>query len=713
MIRRVVQATKGDEQARVALERLGWVLLCLIIVWAFAVGQRAFYAELLVPMTSTAPGDELVFLQADEIANLNAAGLSVATYASWQVSFYIIFLLVHGSLATLIFWRRPDDRMARFVALTMILWGGNFPGVPQSLWHEQPLIAILLTIGSTVSGFCFYVFLFLFPNGRFVPFWMRWVVIGVSVCAILGTLPSIPSLLPTALARWLVPLQLIAFIIALGAVIGSQLYRYRRISSPHERQQTRWVLLGIVVGLGCVMSVLSYLFFNPDTRQGAFNKLAIIAVIYSGFLAVPISIGIAIMRSQLWDIDSLLSRTLVYGLLTGSVVAIYVLLVGSLSTLFQREGSLPIALVATGVVAVLFHPLRTWLQRGVNRLLYGERDDPYAIVTRLGQQLEQTLAPDAVLPTLVETVAVTLKLPYVAILLKQADVWQTIAAYGRQQENVQRFPLTYQGETVGYLLVAPRAPQEPFSRADQHLLTVLSQQAGVAAHAVRLTLDLQTLTGDLQLARERLVSAREEERRRIRRDLHDGVGPVLASLVQRIDVARLLVGRDPDAATVMLTDLKGEVRTTLADIRRLVYALRPPALDEFGLVEAIREQAAHHQSTGLTIAIETVDLPPLPAAVEVAAYRIALEGVTNVARHAAAQHCRIALSLIGLGQRQALCVEVIDDGVGLSETTRTGVGFASMRERAAELNGVCTLERGPKGGTRVCAWLPLALEEEE
>jgi signal transduction histidine kinase len=259
------------------------------------------------------------------------------------------------------------------------------------------------------------------------------------------------------------------------------------------------------------------------------------------------------------------------------------------------------------------------------------------------------------------------------------------------------------------LLLAPRAPGETFSPADLRLLDDLARQAGVAAHAVRLTTDLQRLTADLQRSRERLVTAREEERRRLRRDLHDGLGPTLASLAQRLDTARILVARDPDAAVALLGDLKIQVKATITDIRRLVYALRPPALDELGLVSAIREHIAHYnQPNEIHVSMDAPErLPPLPAAVEVAAYHIALEALTNVARHANAQTCRIRLSLAN-----GLCLEITDDGGGLPEGFRAGVGLTAMRERAVELGGECRIESGPAHGTRVWAWLPLPPSEE-
>jgi len=317
--------------------------------------------------------------------------------------------------------------------------------------------------------------------------------------------------------------------------------------------------------------------------------------------------------------------------------------------------------------------------------------------------LEHALAPDAVLPAVVQTLAEALKLPYAAILLAQGEGMVTAAAAGTPEGVSVRLPLVYQGEPVGELLVAPRSPGEGFSPADHRLLEDLARQAGVAAHAVQ-------LTADLQRARERLATAREEERRRLRRDLHDGRGPQLASQALALAAARKLVARAPTAADALLDRLAEQAQAAVTDVRRLVHDLRPPALDDLGLVGALHEGAARYEHTGLHVAIDApVSLPPLPAAVEVAAYRIAQEALANVARHAGARTCTVRLGLDRAAG--ALALEILDDGRGLSPDRRAGVGLASMRERAEELGGTWMIGPAPAGGTRVFARLPLPLPE--
>jgi signal transduction histidine kinase len=342
---------------------------------------------------------------------------------------------------------------------------------------------------------------------------------------------------------------------------------------------------------------------------------------------------------------------------------------------------------------VIFQPLRDRLQRVVNRLMFGERDDPVKLLSRLGHELERSATPDALLDNLVNTVAGALKLPYAAVELDG----QVVAHTGQLAGYPERLPLLYQTQTVGHLLVGRRAPGEAFGPADRRLLETIAHQAGAAAHTVR-------LTAALQRSRQRIVAAREEERRRLRRDLHDGLGPQLASQTLGLDAVDRLIEQEPDRARGLIRELKKQAQEAVADVRRLVYGLRPPALDDMGLRGALGEEILRYCDKGLRIIFEAPEsLPALPAAVEVAAYRIVQEALHNVARHAQARTCTVRLDVAA----DQLLVEVVDDGLGLPEGRRSGVGLQSMHERAAELSGLCLVESRAGGGTRVRAELPL------
>jgi signal transduction histidine kinase len=379
------------------------------------------------------------------------------------------------------------------------------------------------------------------------------------------------------------------------------------------------------------------------------------------------------------------------------------------------QGSLIVSLIATGLAAVMFQPLRDRLQRGVNHLMYGERDDPYAVLSRMGQRLESRLAPDAVLPAVTRTLREALKLPYAEIQLRREEGFETAAVAGDPGDDTLSLPLVYGGETVGRLVVGPRAGDEGFGPTERRLLEDLAHQIGASAHAALKTDEALRLSADLQRSRERLVEAREEERRRLRRDLHDGLGPQLSSQALTIDAVRRLMRRDPDAAEELLLELKADAQDAVTDIRRLVYGLRPPALDDLGLLGALRESSAQYTAKGLSVSVEASEsLPPLSAAVEVAAYRIAQESLSNVSRHAEAHACTVYLAI---EEASVLCLEVRDDGRGIPDpqenaSLRAGVGLTSMRERASELGGNLVVEPLPEGGTRVRARLPLPKEEE-
>ncbi len=540
--------------------------------------------------------------------------------------------------------------------------------------------------------------LLFFPDGRLPSRWWRafiWFAaagLGVAVGLLAFAAWHAPSLgideELTLSGRTLVVLQasLIAgaFVIlaSSAAALVSLGMRWRRADGD-TRQQLKWLAAGVAVfPVGMVLETADV--------PGAWVITA---------TAVPLGAAVAILKYRLYDIDLLLNRSLVYATLTLLVVGAYagmVILLGEVLSTRTRFGP---ELVATGVVAVMFGPLRDRLQRGANRLLYGDRDQPYEVVSRLGHSLEQAVDPTAVLPRVAQTVAEALQLPYAAVELTAGEGSpRLVASYGRRLVEPEKFPMTYQGQVVGHLLVSPRGAIQAFTTAERDLLHNLALQAGLAAHAVM-------LTADLQRSRERLVRSREEERRRLRRDLHDGLGPSLAGMTMQVGAARALLATDVAQASTALGELERELQACVTEVRRVVDDLRPPALDQVGLARAIRQRtlAFSAAARGPEIAVSAPsDLPELPAAVEVAAYRIATEAVTNTVRHAGATRCDVTLTLAS-----GLVVEIVDDGIGLTEQHRAGVGLRSMRERAEELGGTLTAQGQPGRGTRIRAELPL------
>jgi signal transduction histidine kinase len=287
---------------------------------------------------------------------------------------------------------------------------------------------------------------------------------------------------------------------------------------------------------------------------------------------------------------------------------------------------------------------------------------------------------------------------FVSVEVDRPGGERLVALYGERPAEVRTLPITYREVAIGRLVLPARGLRSRLSRRDEQLLGDLVRQAATAARASR-------MADELLEGRERMVLAREEERRRIRRDLHDGLGPALSGIVFRLESARLLVDRDPAAAKSHLEQTTGHLRDVVADVRRLVHDLRPPALDDRGLVGALAQLA---ESQPYETTIEAEGLATLPAALEVAAYRIAAEALTNAARHADASACRLRLAVVG----EELVVEVSDDGRGIPVERQSGVGLMSMRERADELGGRSEVVCPPGGGTVVRAWLPLRTRSE-
>jgi two-component system NarL family sensor kinase len=548
----------------------------------------------------------------------------------------------------------------------------------------------------------------LFPDGRLpTPRWrpVLWVAAGlIGSTTILAALasdavasPSANSPVPVAGVPALAgPLQAVT-VLVLGPVCLAGLWaRYRR-APERERPALRWVLVATAAALAVPLSaVLLGMLLGRSLPLGGYQVAGLAALV-----AVPVAIAVAIVRHGLYDleveVDTLVNRLLVYSGLVAAGAGVYLGIVAVAEAVTSGDVGLGPSLVAVAGVALAWRQLRPPLQGAVDRLLYRKRHYDYRVLTSLGQRVQSTVGPDAVLPAIVQTVAAGLKLPHVAVAVGQGDAVVASASYGQPEAGSVVLPLMHQNEVVGQLTVAPRSSEEHFDAADRRLLDDLAGQVGTIAYAL-------CLTADLQRSRERLVSAREEERRRLRRDLHDGLQPALAGITLGLEAVGNMVGAHGTAGE-LLVRLKCELQAAGADIRHLVYDLRPPALDELGLVGALRQQAIRFSidPQGVDVVVTAPpDLPALPAAVEVAAYRIGQEALENVRKHAQARTCEVSVEL----DAGRLRLEVRDDGQGLGPDAGTGVGLVAMRERAAELGGTCSVESSA-AGTWVQVTLPV------
>ena len=651
-----------------------------------------------------------------DLATPEAARVAAESGPGWEVGLSGVLLAVPGAL---LLQRAPRNAVSWVVAGTALFWAVDglasswltyavqsdpaLPGASAAFWFVSRFGAWLL-LGLPLL-------LLLYPDGRLPR--GRWRTVSIASLASTATLPVLLLITPSEIADrragsaapvafrdldldptslplpegLLLPLLEVAFPLgALGVLLPLAVVVHRlRAASGDARRRMRWLLWAGVVDVLVMTGALLF----PSSRVSIDLALAV------GLTGLAVTVGI--LRPRAVDIDRLLGGTLVYGGLAAGVVVLDLMVLGSAGVLlddrFDERNALLVTLL---VVAVAYVPLRAALWRIVRRWALGEREDPYRVVSGLAERLERTDGADEQLMAVAAAVAEAFRSPYVGVEVDSVAGQQLVASHGRRPTAVQSLPIAYRGEEVGRLLLPRDGVRAQLVTRDERLLADVVRQAAAAARASSLAVQLQT-------SREQLVAAREEERRRLRRDLHDGLGPSLGAVVLRIDTARNLAGAGrAEESDRVLRQARDDVAAALADVRRLVHDLRPPALDDLGLTAAVRQQAERVLPPSVDAVVTAVDDGDLPAAVEVAAYRIASEALANVARHARASRVDVRLER----EDGALVVTVADDGVGIPPGAPAGVGLVSLRERAAELGGSCTVECPAGGGTVVRAVLP-------
>ena len=351
-------------------------------------------------------------------------------------------------------------------------------------------------------------------------------------------------------------------------------------------------------------------------------------------------------------------------------------------------------LVAVVLLALTIWPVSRRLHQGINELVFGQQDNPYALPSLISQRLRGMQNPELTLPSIAESIATALHLPYVAIELASGEPSIFAFGFAETQSTRNLFPLKYLDQPLGKLITSGRSANYPLSQSDHDILQEIAVQIGVALY-------LANMTEVLQSSREQIVVAREEERRRIRNDLHDGLAPTLSSFQLQLGAIRRLMVVNPGEAETIIQELGRDLKQATQDIRDLVYHLRPPMLDELGLIGAI--QSLGLLDDHLQLELDVPDpMPPLSAATEVALYRIVTEAVHNVAKHADATVCAIRITL----DPGALSLTITDNGRGLPAGYSSGIGHESMAERAAELGGTFSLLPAAPSGTCIEVRLP-------
>ncbi len=354
--------------------RAAWLIVAIVSVALFVASIPPYYADLLALSGPHMEAPDSVR------AGLGQLGIPLGVYATYTTAVMVALAAAFVGVGAVIVWRKPDDRSALFFSLTLVVFGAIWPNTLDSLESVHPGLELITAVLETWGFASFLLLFYLFPDGRFVPGWTRWAALVLVVELVLAE--HFPDF-PLGADTWPALLSIPFYVGLLGSTIMAPIYRYRRVSGSLQRQQLKWVTYSLVVAL------VSFTGIGSLSGIPTLNQPGVPAALYalSGpvafglvFMLVPVSIGIAVLRYRLWDIDPIINRTLVYGALTAIVVGLYILTVGYLGAIFRADDNMLFSLAATGLVAVLFQPLRDRLQRGVNRLMYGERDEPYRVI---------------------------------------------------------------------------------------------------------------------------------------------------------------------------------------------------------------------------------------------------------------------------------------------------------------------------------------------
>jgi len=604
--------------------------------------------------------------------------------------------LSFGICGAILAWHRPHNPIGWLFAAGGVAQSTTALAAPlATLLHEAAAPIAVQRLVITIFGWSWPwsiglflpLALLLFPDGHPLSRGWRWVVIAVIATSPLfavetgafpGYEPGYPmGYLTIPFYDRLQPLWTLTELRGLAALVLALValfVRYRR-GTETQRRQLLWLLLALLLAL---IAAVPWSFVSGTP----------IVVLFTIPL-IPLAVTVAIIRHQLLDIRLAISRLLAWMLLSLAVIVAYGALVALLDRFISEQ--LGRSAVATVLLVLLAAPVLPRLQKLVERAVYGDRSNPARVVSRVGEQLA---TPDAGLVGVVAAIREGLRLPYVAV----EHEGTILAADGEPPPKLQSWPLTYAGRPVGQVQVGLRRGERRIGDADARALGLLAAPIAAALHATLLTVELQS-------SRLRILSTQEEERHRLRRELHDGLGPTLTGIAFGADAAANLIATDPEQANELLTTLRRDTRVALADVRQLVDNLRPRPLDELGFVGALQQRVeqpawrADGQSVDVKLEVPA-EIPPLPPAVEVATYRIATEALTNVVRHSKATK---ALVRVSVGDR--LEVSITDDGPPNGRWS-PGVGLTAMRERVAELGGVFEAGPSPTGG-QVVASFPL------
>ena len=654
------------------------------------------------------------------------------------ISAFAMFPVIGYVLAT----RRPENSLG-----WLMLGIGVFFGVTAV---ASELGAYLIHSGDRDAGLVLVAFdqpswvpivvlpvtflLLLFPDGHLPsPRW-RWFAwaLGVALTVVffailLDPAPMEESPVPDvanpigieALSPILEVAQILIIAIPIG-VLGSLtalVLRFRR-STGVERLQLRWLLTA-----AAIVAVLysGAMFASLGSSWGGQGDAAWLTwvqnVVILSFALIPLAIGVSVLRYRLFDIDVVINRALLFGALAVFITLVYVAVVVGVGAIVGSQASPVLSAAAAAIVALAFQPLRRWAQRFADRLVYGKRATPYEVLSEFSERVGQTYASEELLPRMARVLGEGTSAARADVWVRVGDELRSEATWPDGAEalppqpastaehdavgSASMFvPVRHRGELLGALSIDKR-PGETLAATEQKLVRDLAAQAGLVMRNAGLTEELMDSIAQLRTSRQRLVTAQDEERRKLERNLHDGAQQQLVALTVKLGLLERLVERDPDQARTTAAQLQQDATDALEELRDLARGIYPPLLADQGLVAALQSQA---RKSPVPVTVQGDGIGRYAREAEAAVYFSCLEALQNVAKYASASQVTVSLA-DGDG---TLRFDVTDDGVGFdTRSSSYGTGLQGIADRLAALDGSIEVRSGVGDGTTVRGTIPV------
>ena len=661
---------------------------------------------------------------AETLSERVAQAAAVASHQSesgWQLAIDYGFSVLNLILGLYLLYLRPNNPTARFLAIGMVGTAAIFNLQALSVYTALQTTSIDTAVHyafELIAMLAYLYALLTFPDAQLVPRWPRWAQ-ALLYLPLTAVVALVLYLLQATQLR-VVTIVLFGLVNPLVGVLA-QAYRWVRPTSAEERQLSRLLFFALLPAVFAALLVHpeqlpSLLVPNFQGRPLQEVPVSFFRVFQPVFAIIPIALFVGIVRYRLWDIDRIVSRTIVYGALAVFVSAVYIgFVVGVGNLIGTQQHNLLLSLLATGLVALVFQPVRSAVQRLANRLVYGNRATPYQVLSSFAQLVESFGAEDVLSRTVrilsEGTGATAVVWLNVEGVLRASARWpETVAlpeeTFAIQSDQLPHFagadlavPVRHQGELLGAFAIAKRG--ETLTAAETKLTTDVAAQAGLVLRNARLTAELFARLEDLRHSRQRLVQAQDEARRRLERNIHDGAQQQLVAIKVKLSLAERLIGNDPERLKRALSQLKDDTDGAIQALRELARGIYPPLLAEGGLYVALQAQAL---KSSVPVTIEAGDLKRYAPETESAVYFCCLEALQNVAKSAEASAATIKLA----ANDGKLAFAIEDNGKGFDPTrTRWGAGLQNMIDRLEALGGKLSIDSAPGQGTRVKGEVPV------